>query len=89
MELTSKTRKQFVFVDTHHCYYMSTVVWIFYNGYYILRAFQFPEDLLLLFFNFAKFKAHEIKYQLGINKLIFACMKLLKSLNVSLFAFHS
>ena len=28
MELTSKTRKQFVFVDTYRCYYMSIVIWI-------------------------------------------------------------
>ena len=55
----------------------------------MLHAFQFCEDLFLLVFNFAQFKAHEIKYQLGINKQLFACMKLLKSLNVSLFAFHS
>ena len=33
MELSSKTRKQFVFVDTYHCFCdMSIVIWIFYMG---------------------------------------------------------
>ena len=32
MELTRKTRKQSVFVDTYRCYYMSIVIWIFYMG---------------------------------------------------------
>ena len=32
MELTSKTRKQFVFVNTYRCYYMSIVILIFYMG---------------------------------------------------------
>ena len=32
MELTRKTRKQSVFVDTYRCYYMSIVIWTFYMG---------------------------------------------------------
>ena len=33
MELSSKTRKQFVFVDTYRCFCdMSIVIWIFYMG---------------------------------------------------------
>ena len=39
MELASKTRKQFVFVDTYRFYYFSIVIWIFYMG------IKFREDL--------------------------------------------
>ena len=69
---------------------MSTVIWIFYNeGLGIKFCVLFNFVRIYFYDHFAKFKVHEIKYQLGLNKLIFACMKLLKSLNVSLFAFHS
>ena len=39
MEVTSKPRKQFVFVDTYRFYYLSIVIWIFYMG------IKFREDL--------------------------------------------
>ena len=47
MELTSKTRKQFVFVDTYRCYNlynMTIVIWIFYKGV------KFREDLIFAIF---------------------------------------
>ena len=49
MELSSKTRKQFVFVDTYRCYYMLIVIWIFHMG------IKFREDLFSKVFNFAIF----------------------------------
>ena len=46
MELTSKTKKPFVFVDTYRCYNlynMTIVIWIFYKGV------KFREDLFSQF----------------------------------------
>ena len=40
----TKCREQFVFVDTYHCHYISTVIWIFYLG------IKFQKDLFLQFF---------------------------------------
>ena len=51
MELTSKTRKQFVFVDTHRCYYMSIVIWIS----YMPLGIKFREDLFSRVINFSIF----------------------------------
>ena len=45
MELSSKTGKQFVFVDTYRCFCdMSIVIWIFYMGedcLFFVRLFVF------------------------------------------------
>ena len=53
MELSSKTWKQFVFVDTYGCYYMLIVIWIFHMG------IKFCEDLFSQVFNFAIFYNRE------------------------------
>ena len=53
MELTRKTRKQSVFVDTYRCYYMSIVIWIFYMGTKFRDFITIPKK--------AKLKTCEIK----------------------------
>ena len=61
MELSSKTRKQFVFVDTYRCFCdMSIVIWIFYMGEDCL----FFVCLFVCFFFFLRDREKsEIKYQ--------------------------
>ena len=61
MELSSKTRKQFVFVDTYRCFCdMSIVIWIFYMG----------EDCLFFVCLFVRFFFYVIakKAKLSTNK---------------------
>ena len=60
MELSSTTRKQFVFVDTYRCFCdMSIVIWIFYMGEDCL----FFVCLFVCFFFLRDREKSEIKYQ--------------------------